>query len=143
VEGAGDECLIRDPTPLRLDQRLGRDRHIALNSSKGCAQALQYISDLQAVAPNSLFMIVSRERQNGHSTRRCSGTNSGGPRPYAESFSLASSAIQSVVHAGVNTVSTFTCAHPFSCNAAVMSCLMTSIAGQPEYVGVIETVTSP
>ena len=50
---------------------------------------------------------------------------------------------QSVVHAGESTVRTSTSATPPAASAATTSARMVSTAGQPEYVGVIVTMTRP
>ena len=61
--------------------------------------------------------------------------------PYSVSLALPASLIHSVVHAGDRTVSTrpSTCR---ACSVSSTSCRIRSIAGQPEYVGVIVTTTS-
>src|SRR3546814_18402573 len=65
----------------------------------------------------------------------------GGAMAYSVSLRLPSSLIQSVVHAGARTSSTSTCAYPAAEKARVRSSRIVSMAGHPEYVGVIVTTT--
>src|SRR5664279_5051135 len=65
---------------------------------------------------------------------------SGGATPYARSAASPCSLIQSVVQAGLRTVRTSTRANSAP-SAVRMSSSIMRMAGQPEYVGVITTVT--
>lgn len=67
----------------------------------------------------------------------------GGAIPYCRSFSFAASVIQSVVHAGDNTCVIRTLLMPCSNNVIRICARIMSVAGQPEYVGVINTSHSP
>src|SRR5512144_2225028 len=120
-----------------------------LKWSKGSRQALQTHSDLHAVDPKRESSRVSGDPHWGQRSERVSGTGapgargSGGATPYSTSLRRPSSLIQSVVHAGERTRSTLTSSYPSSTSAATTSARIASIAGQPEYVGVIVTCTCP
>src|SRR6266508_2517157 len=121
---------------------------MALTWSKGSLQALQDHRALHAVDPNRLSSRVSREPHCGHLTASVSATGPvagltgwGGATPYSSRAALPASVIQSVVQAGLRTVLTSTSSYPAPWQAASTSARIDSIAGQPEYVGVMVTTT--
>src|SRR5512139_650397 len=122
---------------------------MVLKWSKGSRQALHTHNDLQAVDPNRLNSRVSGDPHSGQRIDRVSGTGApgsravGGATPYSSSLRRPSSLIQSVVHAGESTSSTVTSWYPSPASASITSARIASIAGQPEYVGVIVTWTCP
>src|SRR5512137_1476654 len=67
----------------------------------------------------------------------------GGAMPNAASLRRPSGAIQSVVHAGASCVTTRASAKPAAASASTIAAWMTSVAGQPEYVGVTATTSVP
>src|SRR5205807_8426720 len=102
-------------------------------------------SALQGVEPNPASSSTSRDPQSGHAAGAPTSSSgnvvrpSGGAIPKPRSFPRADSRIQSVVHAGDSFVTTLTASYDAS-SATRTSCAMTSVAGQPEYVGVSVTV---
>src|SRR6185437_1455022 len=128
--------------------------HRALTPSKGSPQALQRCSDLQAVALNRAVSRVSGEPQRGQradgGAPRVSGTGparrgagDGGAMPAAVSLRWPSAVIQSVLQGGASWVATVTRSKPTRCRRASTSAVISRIAGQPLYVGVIVTTIPP
>ncbi len=115
-----------------------------LKCSKGSRQELQMNEALQAVDPKGEISFVSILLQRGHGVTRPSPVRnalswldpSGGAMPFAVIFPLASSEIQSVVQAGDNA--TLISAFGSIARADLRtSSEIISVAGHPEYVGVI------
>src|SRR5690606_8924834 len=101
----------------------------------------------QLVDPNRDASRVSSEPHCGHFTDivnligpdAAAARPVGGAIPYASSLRLPSSDIQSVDHAGDSTNSTRASVNPAPASADTISSRIVSIAGHPEYVGVIVT----
>src|SRR5262245_52411434 len=120
--------------------------------SRGSPQAVHRQSDLHAVEPKRDSSSVAGEPQCGQRTDRRSGTipgraagpaGPGGAMPAAASRSRPAGLIMSVLQAGDSTVRTSTSVAPAAVAATATSARITSIAGQPEYVGEIVTVARP
>ena len=118
-----------------------------LKYSKGSRHALHFQAALQAVEPNSLTTEVFNEAQRGQrmsglpSKSRFEALPAGGAMPYARSFSFPSALIQSVVHGGDKTRRIVTSPRSSCSRHDLMLSSMTSVAGQPEYVGATSTIT--
>src|SRR5205085_12381777 len=150
-----DHRFLRVGCDLLDTQGMEERRHIDLKCSKGSRQATQRYSALHAVEPNAASFSVCTLPQCGHaifsSLRRKmrigdvpSGiVGPGGAMPYCRSLRLPSSRVQSVVHAGARRSVARAGPRPSASMAANTFCSMTSVAGQPEYVGVSTTSSSP
>src|SRR3569832_560443 len=121
---------------------------MGLKCSKGSRHDMQRYSDLHAVDPKADSFSVCRLPQCGHAIaldwwliRRMGACASGmagpgGAMPYSRNLRLPSSLIQSVVHAGARRSVARAGPRPSSRIADSTLHSITSVAGQPEYVGV-------
>jgi len=115
-----------------------------LKCSNGSKHVLQLKEALQAVEPKGDTRFVSLLLQIGQGMMRSSPVRkalswlkpSGGAMPFCVIFSRALSEIQSVVQAGLMAIRTSDLGS-ITRAAASTSFEMTSVAGQPEYVGVM------
>ena len=121
-----------------------------LKCSKGSRQELQMNEALQAVDPNGEISFVSLLLHIGQGIIRPSPVRkalswldpSGGAIPFAVIFPLASLEIQSVVQAGDNAI-LISALGSISLADLSTSSEITSVAGHPEYVGVITQTMWP
>src|SRR5262245_8407109 len=119
-----------------------------LKYSKGSRQVVQRYSALHGVDANSLSRSVRVDAQRGHAMlgslnrwRGLATVCAGGAIPYSRSLLRPSGDSQSLVHAGDSTVSMRTFACPAAVSFSRIEPWMTSVAGQPVYVGDTPTVT--
>src|SRR5690242_19869409 len=98
---------------------------------------------LHAVEENRESSSVRLDPQWTQRTAICISTGPGGAIPASASLARPSGVIMSVDQAGLSTVSTKASGNPASSSARVTSDRIASMAGQPEYVGVIVTVIRP